>query len=462
MERLNLGEESPYSPSELAIHSVRYLPVKELVKGKNVLDAACGEGLGSFLMHSWGAKHVVGVDNSAEAVRNARRRFARPGLTFQHSDINAFLKGRRQAFDLITCIETIEHLGHPVHTLKQFAIASRKNSLIYVTCPNDPWYYGRGESLNEFHVKTYTFEAFRALSEGVLGPAARWYLGGVATGYVTVPLEEGGAGTYDQAVAALGERQISGILAPAGTGEPLTPEKALYYGGVWTRGQVEGELKPSVATWPAGSDYRLSGISQLPAYGHWARPGNTIFLADWEDVAAREALIALRQAWRGRLPAKFLLARQKVRERLLTLAVTRSRASHVHLFGERLARLVLDDPQFLARARAASKLEPEDFLRRWSQPSLSFSLPQGEGGTEWAIIAPLFDAFAVAEEAAQPLSRRQVLIIRAGEGEAETREWLRRWMELLRRAEGAASAGMREARAAVWRRQLAQAATGEA
>lgn len=443
----------------MAIHAVRYLPVKELVKGKSVLDAACGEGLGAYLMHSWGARHVVGVDNSVEAIRGARRRFARPGLAFQHGDINAFLKGRKQVYDLITCVETIEHLAHPVHTLKQFAQAARKNSLIYVTCPNDPWYYGRGDSLNDFHVKTYSFEQFRDLAEGALGAASSWWLGGVATGYVTAPLEAGGAATYDEALSGLDGRRMAGLLAPAAAeaGEPLTPDKALYYGGVWTRGRMKAELTPSAALWPAGADFRLGPISRLPAFAHWARPGNIVFLADWDDAAAREALIALRQVWRGRLPAKFLLARAKVREQLLVLAMTRSRAAHVHLFGERLARQVLDDAAFLARARALTKADGEEFLRRWSRPSLSFSMPKAAAAADWAALAPLFDALGVEEESEPALSRRQVLIARAGEGGAETRDWLRRWMELLRRADAAASAGVREARAAVWRRQLAEA-----
>ena len=48
MERIDLS--ALYQPIELSIHSCLYLPSKDMVAGKRVLDIACGEGVGVGLL----------------------------------------------------------------------------------------------------------------------------------------------------------------------------------------------------------------------------------------------------------------------------------------------------------------------------------------------------------------------------------------------------------------------------
>jgi tRNA/tmRNA/rRNA uracil-C5-methylase (TrmA/RlmC/RlmD family) len=48
------------------------------------LDAACGEGYGSFLL-AGEARSVVGIDVSNEAVAHARKRYAAANLTYIRS-----------------------------------------------------------------------------------------------------------------------------------------------------------------------------------------------------------------------------------------------------------------------------------------------------------------------------------------------------------------------------------------
>ena len=50
IERLDFGKETLYNATEATIHLSRYLMVKPYVAGKRVLDVACGEGYGSYLM----------------------------------------------------------------------------------------------------------------------------------------------------------------------------------------------------------------------------------------------------------------------------------------------------------------------------------------------------------------------------------------------------------------------------
>ena len=80
MERLDFSDESKYSAIEASIHLNRYLSAKKFIKGKKVLDVACGEGYGTYLLKKWGAAKVTGVDISKEALFVARDKFVDKGI----------------------------------------------------------------------------------------------------------------------------------------------------------------------------------------------------------------------------------------------------------------------------------------------------------------------------------------------------------------------------------------------
>src|SRR5678816_4696771 len=82
MERLTFSDSTAYNGLEAAIHSARYSIVRPMCSDKRVLDVACGEGYGCHLMSAWGARHVDGVDVSAEAVEGARRLFGSDTVYF--------------------------------------------------------------------------------------------------------------------------------------------------------------------------------------------------------------------------------------------------------------------------------------------------------------------------------------------------------------------------------------------
>lgn len=59
-----------------AEHLHRYWLAVDLVRGRDVLDVACGEGYGSFLL-SQAARSVTGADVSAEVIEHARNTYHR-------------------------------------------------------------------------------------------------------------------------------------------------------------------------------------------------------------------------------------------------------------------------------------------------------------------------------------------------------------------------------------------------
>lgn len=110
-------------------------------KGKTVLDAGCGTGELAYLIAKKGARRVIGVDYSQEAIAAAKKTYQLPNLEFMCDDIVG-VKGK---FDVITTLGTIEHTDDPLGVLKHLkSMLTQKGSLI-VTCPN--WVNPRGYML---------------------------------------------------------------------------------------------------------------------------------------------------------------------------------------------------------------------------------------------------------------------------------------------------------------------------
>src|SRR5437899_9658571 len=103
MERLPLTGTHGFSAVEAAIHLNRYLTARSVCRGKTVLDVACGEGYGAYLMaECWGAGEVHGVDVSPDAVARARDLLVSPRVTYHcgaAEDLEAMFRPAR--FDLV-------------------------------------------------------------------------------------------------------------------------------------------------------------------------------------------------------------------------------------------------------------------------------------------------------------------------------------------------------------------------
>lgn len=183
MERLTF-ENSKYLAIEGAIHLNRYLNVKELCKGKKILDLACGEGYGSFMMSEWGAKEVVGIDISKEAILNAKKNFKNNNIKFINANVEDLNFIEDNSFDLIVSFETIEHLSNPKIFLKEIKRVLMPEGSIVISCPNDYFYYPDENEQNKFHKKKYSFNDFKKLTESELGKKVEYMIGVYIGGYI--------------------------------------------------------------------------------------------------------------------------------------------------------------------------------------------------------------------------------------------------------------------------------------
>ena len=113
-----------------------------------ILDAACGCGYGSSLLHKVG--DVTGIDLEPEAIKFASEHY--PGPQYLVSDVTT----HDGSYDWVVSFETLEHLPDPVSALKNFRKISGN---LIISTPNQKHYAFKPENYKESvypHLRHYT------------------------------------------------------------------------------------------------------------------------------------------------------------------------------------------------------------------------------------------------------------------------------------------------------------------
>lgn len=144
-------------------HYQRYYGALALVKGKDVLDAACGEGYGTALLSSSAAR-VTGIDISADAVRRAKQNYSNcENVDFIEASI-AHLPIADHSIDVVVSFETIEHVEEEIQWmfLGEIARVLKEDGILIMSTPNKEIYSDRPKYHNEFHIKEFYRDEFLA------------------------------------------------------------------------------------------------------------------------------------------------------------------------------------------------------------------------------------------------------------------------------------------------------------
>ena len=103
------------------------------LEGKTALDVGCGAGLLAEPLARLGAQ-VTGLDASAALINVAREHARQSGLEINYHDGDlAELEGQ---FDLVTCMEVIEHVADPAAFVTALAGRLAPNGLLIMSTPN--------------------------------------------------------------------------------------------------------------------------------------------------------------------------------------------------------------------------------------------------------------------------------------------------------------------------------------
>jgi 2-polyprenyl-3-methyl-5-hydroxy-6-metoxy-1,4-benzoquinol methylase/glycosyltransferase involved in cell wall biosynthesis len=145
-------------------HLHRYVFAAQFVKGKRVLDLACGEGYGTYMLAKE-AEHAVGVEIDQPTIEHARRKYIRDNVEFiQGSILEVPIEGK-QKFDVVVCFEGFEHIDRHDKLLSEIKRLIKDDGLFIVSTPNRKTYTDEPGYHNPFHMKELYFDQFKELVE---------------------------------------------------------------------------------------------------------------------------------------------------------------------------------------------------------------------------------------------------------------------------------------------------------
>ena len=135
---------------------------------ERILDAGCGEGfVVSYLLQGNDGLTITGIDCSLEAIEMARQMV--PGGLFDLGDLREMPYGD-DSFDLVMCLEVLEHLPDPHRGLRELRRVTSAYCLISV--PHEPFFLAtnflRGKHVPAWgrdpeHLQHWTARQFRHL-----------------------------------------------------------------------------------------------------------------------------------------------------------------------------------------------------------------------------------------------------------------------------------------------------------
>ncbi len=102
-----------------SLHDINPLRTRFIAEGapvadRQVLDIGCGGGLLCESLAKLGA-HVTGIDLSDELIQVAKAHAKQQGLgiDYQHVSAERLAEERPSSFDVVTCMEVLEHIPNP-------------------------------------------------------------------------------------------------------------------------------------------------------------------------------------------------------------------------------------------------------------------------------------------------------------------------------------------------------------
>ncbi len=107
---------------------------------KRILDVGCGGGILSESMARLGA-NVTGIDMGEAPLGVARLHALETGVKvdYQHSTAESFADNHEAEFDVVTCMEMLEHVPDPESIVRACAKACKPGGRVFFSTLNKTW-----------------------------------------------------------------------------------------------------------------------------------------------------------------------------------------------------------------------------------------------------------------------------------------------------------------------------------
>ena len=122
----------------------KFIADRSSLAGKKILDLGCGGGILSETLSNFGAK-VIGIDASEKTIQIAQAHALKVNskVKYLNTTTEELLNDKSHLkFDLITCLEMLEHVPEPSQTINEFSsLLSQNGDLIISTINRNPRSY---------------------------------------------------------------------------------------------------------------------------------------------------------------------------------------------------------------------------------------------------------------------------------------------------------------------------------
>lgn len=107
------------------------------LNGKTVLDVGCGGGILAESMAQRGAA-VTGIDLAERALKVAQLHILESGVEVEYRQTSAedFARERPSGFDVVTCMELLEHVPDPASTVRACAALAKAGGHVFFSTIN--------------------------------------------------------------------------------------------------------------------------------------------------------------------------------------------------------------------------------------------------------------------------------------------------------------------------------------
>lgn len=130
--------EGPCKPLHI-INPLRleFIAAQQALEGQKIIDIGCGGGILAEALVKLGAE-VTGIDKSQALIQAAKKHAEENQLSIKYNltDAESFAKNHRQSFDIVCCMELLEHVPDPCSLIQACSDLAKPGANIFFSTIN--------------------------------------------------------------------------------------------------------------------------------------------------------------------------------------------------------------------------------------------------------------------------------------------------------------------------------------